>query len=685
MKAGATQKMSSAGTSAVKVGGIGAEVSVGRGVEAGICGALAQPANRKSPNSRAGRMVRHYTLAPCYNRADMPEVMLEGIPAKPGCYLMKDKAGRVIYVGKAVNLRSRVRSYFHASAAQHRRTTELVARIADIEWIVVDSELEALILEMNLIKRHKPKYNVRLKDDKRYPYIRVHWADPFPKVTMTRRIVDDGSRYYGPYTSVWAVHQTLDVLRKIFPYLTCDRVITGEDLRACLYHDIKLCLAPCIGVVNQTIYRTMIADLCRFLEGQTEPILERLENEMERSSAEMEYERAAAIRDQLSAIERVVEGQKVVSKDRLDSDVIAFARDDQNACVQVFFIRGGKMIGREYFVLEGTSRADDEELVRAFVKQFYAKSAIIPQRVLLPLEIEEATIIESWLNRRSEHRKVKIKVPQRGTKRELVAMAADNAAETLTMLKAQWEADRSKHVQALSELQEELSLEGPLNRIEGYDISNLQGTAAAGSMVVFEQGSPSKSLYRKYTIKSVQGQDDFASMEELLNRRFRRWVLTQEAAKGPGAKLDRAFGLLPDLILIDGGKGQLRRAADVLRSFGLEDKVPIVGLAKRHEELFRLNRPDPVILPRNSQALFLVQRVRDEAHRFALSHHRSQRRRSRLTSQLDTIQGIGPARRKALLQTFGDLEGIRSAEVEEIETVRGINRDLAERVKAEVD
>ena len=614
----------------------------------------------------------------------MAQVMLEGIPAKPGCYLMKDKAGRVIYVGKAINLRSRVRSYFHASAAHDRKTTELVARIADIEWIVVDSELEALILEMNLIKQYKPKYNVRLKDDKRYPYVRVHWADPFPKVTMTRRIVNDGSRYYGPYTSVWAVHQTLDVLRKIFPYLTCDRVITGDDLRACLYYDIKLCMAPCIGVVDQSGYRTMIADLCKFLEGHTESIIARLQNEMERASEQMQYERAAAFRDQLTAIEKVVEGQKVVSKDKLDSDVIAFARDDRNACVQVFFVRRGKMIGREYFVLEGTSQAEDEEVVRAFVKQFYANSATLPQRVLLPMEIEEARIIESWLNRRSSERKVKIAVPKRGAKRELVGMAAENAAETLTMLRAQWEADRSKHVKALSELQEALALQGPPNRIEGYDISNLQGTAAAGSMVVFEQGSPSKSLYRKYTIKSVHGQDDFASMEELLNRRLNRWELSQEAAKAPGGKLDRAFGLLPDLMLIDGGKGQLRRAADVLKSFGLDGKVPIVGLAKRHEELFRLHRRDPVILPRNSQALFLVQRVRDEAHRFALRHHRTQRRRSGLTSQLDGIQGIGPARRNALLKAFGDLEGIRAANVEEIETVPGINRQLAERVKAEI-
>ena len=308
---------------------------------------------------------------------------------------MKDTAGRVIYVGKAVNLRSRVRSYFQPSADHSPRTAEMVARVRDIEWILVDSELESLILEMNLIKQHRPKYNVRFKDDKRYPYVKVHWADPFPKVTVTRRMANDGGRYYGPYTSVWAVHRTLDVLRRIFPYLTCDRVITGQDLRACLYHDIKLCMGPCIGAADQATYRAMIGDLCRFLEGKTEPIVERLNQEMQRYSEEMQFERAAAIRDQLWAIDKVVEGQKVVSRERIDSDVIAFARDEHDACVQVFFIRGGKLIGREYFVLEGTRQADDQEVLQAFVKQFYSEAAGVPQRVLLPLEIEEARIIEA--------------------------------------------------------------------------------------------------------------------------------------------------------------------------------------------------------------------------------------------------------------------------------------------------
>jgi excinuclease ABC subunit C len=593
--------------------------------------------------------------------SDRLKPILQGIPNKPGCYLMKDKESRVIYVGKAVNLRSRVRSYFHEAANHSRKTAEMVLKIEDIEWIVVSSELEALILEMNLIKRYRPKYNIRLKDDKRYPYIKILWQDPFPKVTVTRRVLNDGARYYGPYTSVWAVHQTLDVLRKIFPYLTCDRVITGEDQRACLYNDIKLCLAPCIGKIDTVGYRAMIDDLGRFLQGRTDPIVSRLEQEMERASTALEYEKAGTIRDQLIAIERVVEGQKVVTQDKLDTDVIAFARDERDACIQIFFVRRGKLIGTEYFVLDGTREAHDQELVEAFVKQFYTEATHIPPRILLPIEIEEARIIETWLNDRRGGAKVYLNVPRRGAKRDLVALVAENAAETLASLKAKWEADRSKHVQALGELQEALALQAPPNRIECYDISNLQGTAAAGSMVVFEQGAPSKKLYRKFTIKNVQGQDDFASMEEILGRRFRRWQIANEEAGKPGGKLDKSFGLLPDLLIVDGGKGQLSRACKILEEHNLKERVPVVGLAKGHEELYLPDRADPVILPRRSQGLYLVQRIRDEAHRFALRQHRTQRRRGGLASKLDSINGVGPARRKALIKTFGDLEGIRQA------------------------
>jgi excinuclease ABC subunit C len=461
-------------------------------------------------------------------------------------------------------------------------------------------------------------------------------------------------------------------------------VITGHDPRACLYYDIRLCLAPCIGAVDQAGYRQMIADLCRFLEGRTEAVVGRMQEAMRTASEAMEFERAAALRDQMVAIDKVVEGQKIVTQDKADTDVIAFAREKDDACVQVFFIRGGKLIGREYFVLEGTRQAEDSELVEAFVKQFYTEAAHVPDRLLLPTEIEEARIIEAWLDQRRGGQKVQIVVPRRGTKRDLVVMAAENAAETLGMLRAQWEGDRSKHVQALAELQSALGLPEPPNRIECYDISNLQGTAPAGSMVVFEQGVPVKASYRKFTVKNVHGQDDFASMEEVLVRRFRRWqVATDEAAK-PGGKLDRGFGALPNLLIVDGGKGQLGRAVAVLAQHGLAEKVHVAGLAKGHEELYLPGRADALILPRRSEGLYLLERIRDEAHRFALNQHRSQRRRSGLASTLEAIPGIGPARRKALLQAFGDLERIRLADVEALMSVPGISREVAERVKADL-
>lgn len=616
--------------------------------------------------------------------SDELKALLATVPAKPGCYLMKDEDGRVLYVGKAINLRNRVRSYFHSSRSQERKVTKLVMHVKDIEWIVVGSELEALILEMNLIKRYRPKYNVRLKDDKRYPYIKVHLNDPFPKLSVTRRVTNDGGRYYGPYTSVWAVNQTLDVLRKIFPYLTCDRVITGEDQRACLYYDIKLCAGPCIGAIDQESYGQMIKDLGRFLEGKTDPVISRLEGAMEKASQAMEFERAAVIRDQLAAIERVVEGQKVVSKEKIDSDVIAFARDDQSACVQVFFIRAGKLIGREYFLLDGTDQAEDAELVEAFLKQFYTDATHIPQRVLLPTEIEEAKIIGEWLNQKRKGKKVHLVVPRRGVKKDLVKLATENAAETLAGLRARWEADKSKHVEALMEVQQLLGLEEPPIRIECYDISNLQGTAAAGSMVVFEQGTPSKNLYRKFTIRTVQGQDDFASMEEVLDRRFRRWKIATEEAKKPGGKLDPSFGRLPNLLIVDGGAGQLSRAVKILGEYGLNQKLKVIGLAKKFEDIYLPDAKDPLVLPRKSQARFLLQRIRDEAHRFALRHHQTRRRKTGLASRLDSIVGIGPARRKALIKAFNDLESIKKASVEEIVAIPGITSTIAERIKAEL-
>lgn len=611
--------------------------------------------------------------------------VLATIPAKPGCYLMKNAAAGIIYVGKAVNLRNRVRSYFHADAGHDSKTRRLVRDVADIEWILVGSELEALILEMNLIKKHRPKYNVRLKDDKRYPYIKVHWVEAFPKVTVTRQMAEDGSRYFGPYTSAWAVYQTLDALRRIFPYLTCDRVITGQDQRACLYHDIKLCAAPCIGAIAQAGYRQMISDLMDFLGGHSEHIIARLEAGMQQAAEEMRFEKAAALRDQLQAVQSIVERQKIVfASDYLDSDVLAMARSDGEACVQVFFIRGGKLIGREYFVLEGTEDTSSSEVISQFVKQFYTEAATIPRQVMLPEQIEEARIIGQWLRSRRGADAIEFLVPKDGQPQQLVQMAAENAAETLAALKAQWQADAHKQEQALSELQSALGLAAPPNRIECYDVSNIQGTAIVGAMVVFERGVPSKRLYRRFNIETVVGApDDFASMEEMLSRRFRRWDAAAQAQPQPGSKPDPSFSLLPDLVIIDGGKGQLGRVTRVLERFALLGKIPIIGLAKQREEIFFPDRSDPLILPRHSPALYLLQRIRDEAHRYGITSHRKKRTKLGLASQLDSIPGIGPARRRILLRHFGSIEAIRAASIGELRAL--IPEAAAEAIKSHLE
>jgi excinuclease ABC subunit C len=614
--------------------------------------------------------------------------ILNTLPSKPGCYLMKSAEGAIIYVGKAVNLKNRVRSYFHAEAGQDAKTRRLVREIGDIEWIVVGSELEALILEMNLIKKHRPKFNVRLKDDKRYPYIKIHWGESFPKVTVTRQMTEDGSRYFGPYTSAWAVYQTLDVLRRIFPYLTCDREITGQDQRACLYHDIKLCNAPCIGAVDREGYRRMISDLMAFLEGRSEGILSRLQAEMETASEEMKFEKAAALRDQLKAVQAIIERQKIVfATDYLDSDVLAMARSDGEACVQIFFIRGGKLIGREYFILEGTEDEADSEVMAGFVKQFYTEAAAIPQQLLLPHELEEARIISQWLRTRRGGEKVEFFVPKEGQLGELVQMAAENATETLQALRAQWQADTHKQEQALAELQSALGLPAPPNRIECYDVSHTQGVATVGAMVVFEQGVPAKSLYRKFNIDStsIGAPDDFASMEEMLTRRFRRWRAAQEAGPEPGTKPEPSFSILPDLVIIDGGKGQLGRVVRVLDQFGLSGRLPVVGLAKQEEQIFFPGRSQPLGLPRHSQGLYLIQRIRDEAHRYGITAHRARRSKQGLASQLDSIPGIGPARRKALLKHFGSMDKIRAATLDELAAADGMNKRAAESVKAHLE
>jgi excinuclease ABC subunit C len=619
-----------------------------------------------------------------YTPPEHIQELLKNLPAKPGVYLHKDKHGAILYVGKAINLRSRVRSYFHNNV-DSVKTQRLRREIADVETISTDSELEALLLENTLIKKHQPRYNVRLKDDKRYPYIKIHWADDYPKVTVTRRMERDGSRYFGPYTSVWAVHQTLDMLRKVFPYLTCDRVITGQDERACLYYDIKLCNGPCIGAVGKQQYRAMIQQLMDFLNGKTEGVVKQIEARMAQAAENLHFEKAAEYRDQLKAVNQVVAKQKVISAANADQDVIAFAREKGDACVQVFFIRHGKLIGREYFLLEGTEDEADETVLQEFLTQFYDEAAHVPREVLLPQEVSEALVIEEWL-RRKRSTKVTLQVPQRGHKRELVEMAANNAADTLATLRQQWSADRSKHVSAMAELQQALNLPTPPARIECYDISHTQGAQTVGSMVVFVQGAPRKSDYRRFNVQTV-GNDDYGAMREVLTRRFQRY---KDALAGelhdPGqigqARKETAWALLPDLLIVDGGKGQLGTAVDVLRAFGLEKEVPLAGLAKQEEELFVPGQIQSIRLPRRSEALYLVQRVRDEAHRFANEGHRQQRSKVGVASILDSVPGIGPKRRKMLLSHFGSLDDLRRATLEEIASVPGIPLDVAEAVKA---
>ncbi len=621
---------------------------------------------------------------------EVPErkTVLKNLPTVPGgVYLHKDKNGKVIYVGKAINLRSRVRSYFRPKVDSFK-TERLRDKIADLEIITTESELEALLLENTLIKKYKPYYNIRLKDDKRYPYIKVHWGDSFPKVTVTRRMVRDGARYFGPYTSVWAVHQTLDMLRRIFPFLSCDRTITGNDPRACLYFDIKLCNGPCIGAVNQEEYRAMIKQLMDFLNGKSEHITRDIKRKMLVASENLDFERAARYRDQLRAIEKIVEKQKVISAAKADQDVVAFARDEGDACVQIFFIRHGKLIGREYFLLENTDGENDETVLGDFLTQFYDSAAHVPKEVLLPSEVEEARIIEQWLKQK-RGTKVSLQIPQRGQKKELVDMAATNAADTLATLRQQWAADRSKHVTAMNELKEALDLPTQPSRIECYDISHTQGTNTVGSMVVFVQGAPRKSDYRRFNVKSVTN-DDYGAMKEVLTRRFERY---KDASNGEltdpnqigKPRRETAWALLPDLLIVDGGKGQLAMAVEILEQFDLQDEVPVVGLAKREEELFLPNNPVSVLLDRRSQGLYLVQRVRDEAHRFANEGHRKRRSKAGTASILDSIPGVGPKRRKLLIDQFESLDGIRDATVEEIASVPGIPVEVAESVKAHLD
>jgi len=598
---------------------------------------------------------------------------LSAVEPAPGVYLMKDDQGRVLYVGKASSLRSRLRSYFGSQSGMDAKTRELVQHIADFEVIRTDTPTEALILENELIKRYRPRYNIMLRDDKTYPFIRIT-NEPFPRVIATRRVVQDGSRYFGPYPSAGAVHRTLDLLKRLFPYRACDIEITGTAARPCLYYHIGRCVGPCIGAVSQEEYRKVIENVVLFLEGRADDVLARLRADMEEAAERLEFERAARVRDELRAIQHVLQQQKIVTGTDESFDVLAVAQSvGGDACVQVGFVRNGKLLGSEHYLMTG-ARVDDlpGAILTSFVQQYYAQASSVPPELVLQYPLEDPeTLAEFLTQRRGEP--VRLTVASEGLRRDLVQMIAKSAQQNLEQHRVRWLNDEQRTTLALEELADALGLERLPRRIECFDVSQLQGTHVVASMVVFEHGKPKKSDYRKFQIKTVEGQDDFAAMREAVTRRYRRALAAEET---------EAWQTLPDLVLIDGGKGQLNAACEALASLGLS--LPVAALAKEHEELYLPGRSLPIVLPRDSQALFLVQRIRDEAHRFAVTFHRTRRTRSTLRSLLDDIPGVGPRRRRELLRRFGSVEGIRRASVEEIAAVPGISRALAERIKAEL-
>ena len=579
------------------------------------------------------------------------------LPDKPGVYLMHDAEGKVIYVGKAVVLKNRVRSYFRNLASHTPKVKAMVAKIAEIETIVTSSEVEALILECNLIKKYRPRYNISLKDDKTYPYLKVTLQEDFPRLYMTRRLLRDGSKYYGPYADAGAMHATVKLLRSMFPLRTCRKM--NPD-RPCLNYHIKRCLAPCAGYVSKEEYGQMIKSVCMVLDGRTTELERDLKQRMQAAAEDYAFEEAARLRDQLQAVERLNESQKAVTNNGGDMDIIGFAQDMTGNCLQIFFVRKGKLIGRDNFFLQDGGEAQ-KEVLTAFIKQYYNDATFIPREIVLPQlpEAEEQQLIDAWLCGKAE-RKVELFVPQRGVKRELLQLANDNALKLLSERLRKGSLSLKNDEQAAEELQQALGLEHSLERMDCFDISHTQGSETVASMVVFRKGSISKKDYRKYKIVSAEGKpDDFKSMQEVVYRRY------------------KDYEDLPNLVVIDGGKGQLSSALEVIRGLGLAD-LPVVGLAKREEEIFIPHQSTSILLDRDSAALHLIQRIRDEAHRFAITFHRKLRGKRNLVSVLDHVEGIGPKRRQALWKAFKTLEAMKAASVEELAAVEGMNTAVAQ-------
>lgn len=579
------------------------------------------------------------------------------LPDKPGVYLMHDATGKVIYVGKAVVLKNRVRSYFRNLASHTPKVKAMVEKIAEIETIVTSSEVEALILECNLIKKYRPRYNIMLKDDKTYPYLKVTMQEDFPRLVVTRRQARDGAKYYGPYADAGAMHATVKLLRGMFPLRTCRKM--NPD-RPCLNYHIKRCLAPCAGYVSRTEYSSMIKSVCMVLDGRTNELERDLQRRMQEAAENYAFEEAARLRDQLQAVQRLNERQKAVTNNGGDMDVIGYGQDITGSCIQIFFVRKGKLIGRDNFFLhnDGDSAV---EVLSAFIKQYYNEATFIPKEIVLPftLEDEDKGTVEAWLTERSS-RKVELVVPQRGVKKELLKLANDNAVKLLEERLRKGSLSLKNDVEAAEELQQVLGIDHALERMDCFDISHTQGTETVASMVVFRNGSISKKDYRKYKIVSAEGKpDDFKSMQEVVYRRY------------------KDYEDLPSLVVIDGGKGQLSSALEVIRGLGLHD-LPVVGLAERNEEIFLPHQSKSIMLDRDSAALHLIQRIRDEAHRFAITFHRKLRTKRNLVSVLDHVDGIGPKRRQALWKAFKTIDAMKAASVEELAAVDGMNSAAAQ-------
>ncbi|NLK52167.1 MAG: excinuclease ABC subunit UvrC [Syntrophomonadaceae bacterium] len=607
---------------------------------------------------------------------------LQHLPVEPGVYLFKDVRSRIIYVGKARSLRPRVRSYFQAARNLDPKTQALVQQIVDLDYIITDSEVEALILECNLIKMHRPKYNIMLRDDKHYPYLKVTLEEEFPRVIVVRSIKKDGGRYFGPYTDVGALRETLRLMEKIFPLRSCKKKGFSTSGRPCLNYHIQRCLAPCGGQVSQADYGELVKQVIWFLEGRFAPLAQKLTVQMEKAAQAWNFERAAQLRDQLEALQAVAEKQKIISAGLEDRDVIGVALGFQEAVGQVFFVRAGKLVGRQTFWLRNTQGAEVSQVLGEFLKQYYAGVETVPPVILLPeeLPVTEKLLLEEWLAQKRAGRRVKVVVPQRGEKRRLVELAVKNARLHLEEQVRQEEAQQEQRTEALQRLQQQLEVPVLPCRIEGYDISNIQGTDAVGSMVVFQAGEPDRSQYRRFRIQTVSGPNDFASLQEVLRRRFMRGLQERVAVtRGELEEEQTRFAHFPDLLIVDGGKGQLQAARQVMKELGVAD-IPTFGLAEEFEYLYTEGRSDPLVLPNDSPELHLLQRLRDEAHRFALEYHRLRRGKTFFSSVLEAIPGIGPKRRKALLKHFGSVKRIRQASIDELAGVPGITAKAAQAV-----